>query len=61
MESEVKKEMLRKIVQIKEAMWKAYNLPKSMQRGINYVQRTIKNTDVPKKEFDRILQTLQEA
>jgi len=60
-ESEVKKEMLRKIVQIKEVMWKAYNLPKSMQRGINYVQRTIKNTDVPKKEFDRILQTLQES
>jgi len=60
-ESEVKKEMLRKIVQIKETMWKLYNLPKSVQRGIDYIQKTIRGGSIPKKEFGHILRTLQES
>jgi len=60
-ESKVKEEMLRKIVQIKETMWKMYNLPKGMQRGIDYVQETIRSRSIPKKELNHILRTLQES
>ena len=57
---ELKRNMLRRAVRMKEEMWRIYGIPKGMQRGVEYVRRTIASKKITEEELSEVAEALRD-
>lgn len=55
----LKRDMLRKLVKIKEKMWQIYGIPEGMQRGLEYIPYYITSRKTTERDLNEVMKALQ--